>query len=199
MRARRAASPLPACRAGVTAAFALAGALVGVFTARIPALMDELRMSTLQLGVVLLLWGLGAVATMQALRWVVVRTGSAVVLRVAAPLGGVALAAIGCVPTFALLLAVVTAFGVTFGAVEVTAKEIGSPANSLRRADADAGPSTMDLSAHSPSAPPPDTRRRAGGRGPRRASRGGLNARRVRRFRPPGRRPSAAGRPVGVG
>jgi MFS family permease len=113
-------------RAGVTATFAVAGALVGVFTARIPALVDKLSMSTLQLGAVLFVWGLGAVATMQVLRLLLARVGSASVLRVAAPLYPVSLALVASAPTVELLMVDVATFGVAFGAVEVAANAQGS-------------------------------------------------------------------------
>ena len=109
-------------RVGVTAAFALVGGLVGVFTARIPALMDDMGLSNLRLGLLLLLWGLGAVVTMQTLRWLMPRTGSAPVLRAAAPLSAVTVALIGWAPTYSVLLAIITVFGMAFGAVEVAAK-----------------------------------------------------------------------------
>lgn len=106
--------------------FGYAGVLCGVFTARIPALMDQLAMSPTQLGAVLFLWGLGAVATMQALRWVMARTGSAAVLRVANPVYALALVLVAAAPTYGFLLAAVAGFGMGFGAVEVAAKAQGS-------------------------------------------------------------------------
>ena len=113
-------------RAGVTVAFGLAGALCGVFTARIPALMDKLTISPVELGGALLLWGLGAVGAMQALRWVMARTGSAPVLRVAAPVYALALVLVATSTNYGLLLAAVAVFGIGFGAVEVAAKAQGS-------------------------------------------------------------------------
>jgi MFS family permease len=113
-------------RAGVTVTFAVAGALVGVFTARIPALVDKLSMTTMQLGALLFVWGLGAVVTMQVLRPVMSRVGSACVLRVAAPLYAVSVALVASAPTFGLAMLEVAMFGVAFGAVEVSAKAQGS-------------------------------------------------------------------------
>ncbi|GIF69917.1 putative transporter y4wD [Asanoa ishikariensis] len=110
----------------MTAAFGLAGALCGVLTARIPALMDEHAISPSQLGGVLFLWGLGAVVSTQALRWVMARTGSAPVLRVAAPAYAMALALVACAPTYGTLLAAVTVFGMGLGAVDVAANSQGS-------------------------------------------------------------------------
>ncbi|GIF52107.1 fucose permease [Asanoa ferruginea] len=113
-------------RVGVTAAFALGGALCGVLTSRIPALMDELAISPSQLGGVLFVWGLGAVASTQALRWVMARTGSAPVLRVAAPLYASTLALVACAQSYGLLLAAVAVFGMGLGAVDVAANSQGS-------------------------------------------------------------------------
>jgi hypothetical protein len=95
----------------VTAAFGLGGALCGVLTARIPALMDELAISPGQLGAVLFLWGLGGVASTQVLRWVMARTGSAPVLRVAAPVYALALVLVAYAPTYGMLLAAIAVFG----------------------------------------------------------------------------------------
>ncbi|HEV7713044.1 MAG TPA: MFS transporter [Asanoa sp.] len=110
----------------MTAAFGLAGALCGVLTSRIPALMEELAISPSQLGGVLFVWGLGAVVSTQALRWVMARTGSAPVLRVAAPAYALALALVACAPTYGMLLAAVTVFGMGLGAVDVAANSQGS-------------------------------------------------------------------------
>jgi hypothetical protein len=63
---------------------------------------------------------------MQALRWLMPRTGSAPVLRAAAPLSAVTVALVGWAATYGVLLAVVTVFGMAFGALEVAAKAQGS-------------------------------------------------------------------------
>jgi MFS family permease len=109
-------------RMGVTLTFAFAGFLVGVFTARLPALVDKLTISTVQLGTVLFVWGLGGVVTMQVLRYLMARAGSATVLRIAAPVNAVSLTLVASASTYGLLLAAVALFGVAFGAVEVAAK-----------------------------------------------------------------------------
>jgi fucose permease len=129
---RRAPSrPVRRARMGVTLTFALAGFLVGVFTARIPALVDKLTISNVQLGTLLFVWGLGGVVTMQVLRYVMARAGSARVLRIAAPMYAVSLALVASASTYGLLLASMAAFGVTFGAVEVAAKVQGSEVERL--------------------------------------------------------------------
>jgi fucose permease len=113
-------------RAGVTLTFALAGGLVGAFTARIPALLDKLSISAFQLGIVLFVWGLGAILAMQALRFVMARVGSAPVLRAATPLCAVSVAMVASAPSYPLLLVEVGLFGVAFGAVDVAANAQGS-------------------------------------------------------------------------
>lgn len=113
-------------RLGVTVTFALAGGLVGVFTARIPALIEKLSISAGQLGVVLFVWGLGAICATQALRFVMARIGSACVLRSAAPLYAVCVLLVGFAPSYELLLLEVGLFGVAFGAVEAAANAQGS-------------------------------------------------------------------------
>jgi MFS family permease len=119
-------SDLRNARVGVTLTFALGGGLVGVFTARIPALVDKLTISTAQLSTVLFVWGLGAVCAMQALRFIVARTGSASLMRVAPPLYVLFVALVAFAPTYTLLLLDVGLFGVAFGAVEVAANAQGA-------------------------------------------------------------------------
>jgi MFS family permease len=111
---------------GVTLTFALAGGLLGVFTARIPALVDKLMMSPSQLGTALCVWGAGAIVTMQALRFVMARVGSASVLRVAAPLYALSVVLVAFAPTYGLLLFEVAMFGMAFSAVEAAALAQGS-------------------------------------------------------------------------
>jgi MFS family permease len=112
-------------RIAVTVTFGLAGALSGVLTARIPALMDEQALTPGRLGGVLFLWGLGAVASMQALRWIMTRIGSAAVLRAAAPAYAMTLALVACAPTYGTLLAAMAVFGMGLGAVDVAANAQG--------------------------------------------------------------------------
>jgi predicted MFS family arabinose efflux permease len=88
--------------------------------------MDRLAITPAQLGGVLFVWGLGAVAAMQALRWIMAAAGSAPVLRMAAPVYTLALAAVAAAPTYGTLLAAAAVFGLGFGAVEVSAKAQGA-------------------------------------------------------------------------
>jgi predicted MFS family arabinose efflux permease len=113
-------------RTGVTLTFALAGGLLGVFTARIPALVEKLTLSTAQLSTVLVVWGVGAIVITQALRFVMARVGSGSVLRIAAPLYPLSAALVASAPTYGLLLLGVATFGMAFSAIEVAAQAQGS-------------------------------------------------------------------------
>jgi hypothetical protein len=108
-------------RVAVTLTFALLGGLVGAFTARIPALVAALDLSSFRLGTALFVWGGGALVTMQALRFAITRIGTAWVLRAAIPLYPLSVALVSTAPTYQLLLLEIALFGVAFGAVEAAA------------------------------------------------------------------------------
>ncbi|GHH70709.1 MFS transporter [Streptosporangium violaceochromogenes] len=117
---------LRTARNGAILTFVLAGLLCGSMTVRIPALSDKLGLSEASVGVTLLVWGLGALVTMQAMRGVMARFGSRSVLRVGAPLCAITLALLALAPTFPLLLAAAGLFGMAFGAVDVAMNAQGS-------------------------------------------------------------------------
>ena len=96
---------LRAARTGAVLTFVLAGLLCGSMTVRIPALSDKLGLSEASVGVTLLVWGLGALITMQSMRGVMARFGSRSILRVAAPLTAITLALLAVAPSFPLVLA----------------------------------------------------------------------------------------------
>src|SRR3954466_9030637 len=102
---------LRTARTGAVLTFVLAGLLCGSMTVRIPALADKLGLSEGSIGVTLLVWGLGALITMQSMRGVMTRFGSRSILRVGAPLSAVALALLALAPTFPLLLVAAGLFG----------------------------------------------------------------------------------------
>ncbi|WP_026403885.1 MFS transporter [Actinomadura rifamycini] len=106
-------------RTGTFLTFALAGLLTGVWVARMPALAEKFGTSEGEVGIVVLVWGLGAVVAMQALRGVMARAGSRGALRVALPLTALAYAAVALAPTYWSLLAAVAAFGMTFGITDI--------------------------------------------------------------------------------
>ncbi|GLZ15119.1 MFS transporter [Actinomadura sp. NBRC 104425] len=106
-------------RLGSFLTFALAGMLCGVWTARMPALADEFRAGESGVGIVVLVWGLGALAAMQGLRGVMARTGSRGVLRVALPLTALTYALVALAPSYGVLLAAVALFGMAFGVTDI--------------------------------------------------------------------------------
>ncbi|GAA4127810.1 MFS transporter [Actinomadura keratinilytica] len=106
-------------RLGSFLTFALAGMLCGVWTARMPALADEFRTGESGVGIVVLVWGLGALAAMQGLRGVMARTGSRGVLRVALPLTALTYALAALAPSYGVLLAAVAVFGMAFGVTDI--------------------------------------------------------------------------------
>ncbi|WP_436760051.1 MFS transporter [Streptosporangium sp. V21-05] len=117
---------LRAARTGAVLTFVLAGLLCGSMTVRIPALSDKLGLSEASVGATLLVWGLGALVTMQSMRGVMTRFGSRSILRVAAPLTAITLALLAVAPSFPLVLAASGLFGMAFGAVDVAMNAQGS-------------------------------------------------------------------------
>ncbi|WP_440101672.1 MFS transporter [Streptosporangium sp. H16] len=117
---------LRTARTGAVLTFVLAGLLCGSMTVRIPALSDKLGLSAASVGATLLVWGLGALITMQSMRGVMTRFGSRSILRVAAPLTAITLALLAVAPSFPLALAASGLFGMAFGAVDVAMNAQGS-------------------------------------------------------------------------
>jgi MFS family permease len=117
---------LSRARSGTFLTFALAGLLTGVWVARMPALAGKFGTSESEIGIVVLIWGLGAIAAMQGLRTVMARAGSRTVLRVALPLTAVAYLLVALAPTYGLLLAAVAVFGMTFGITDIAMNAQGS-------------------------------------------------------------------------
>ncbi|MEU9834358.1 MFS transporter [Streptosporangium sp. NPDC048047] len=117
---------LRTARTGAVLTFVLAGLMCGSMTVRIPALSDKLGLSEASVGVTLLVWGLGALVTMQSMRRVMTRFGSRSVLRVGAPLCAATLALLAFAPTYPLLLVTAGLFGMAFGAVDVAMNAQGS-------------------------------------------------------------------------
>lgn len=113
-------------RTGSFLTFALAGLLTGVWVARMPALAAKFGTTEGEIGIVVLVWGLGAIAAMQALRGVMARAGSRTVLRVALPLTALSYVAVALAPTYGVLLAAVALFGMTFGITDIAMNAQGS-------------------------------------------------------------------------
>ncbi|GAA4234013.1 MFS family permease [Streptosporangium album] len=117
---------LRTARTGAVLTFLLAGLMCGSMTVRIPALSDKLGLSEGSVGVTLLVWGLGALITMQSMRGMMTRFGSRSILRVGAPLCAAALALLAFAPTFPTLLVAAGLFGMAFGAVDIAMNAQGS-------------------------------------------------------------------------
>jgi MFS family permease len=106
-------------RIGSAATFALAGALCAVWTVRIPALTDKLHLDPAGVGTAVLVWGIGAMITMQLARTAITRTGSRRTLLWAAPASAVLSAGVGIAPSFPWLLVAAALFGAAFGALDI--------------------------------------------------------------------------------
>ncbi|MEO3792619.1 MFS transporter [Nonomuraea sp. B10E15] len=117
---------LRGARYGAVLTFVLAGLMVGTMTVRIPALTDKLALSEAMVGTILLVWGLGALVTMQSMRRVMARAGSRAVLRISGPLTALSLVAVALAPDLPLLLAAVALFGMAFGVMDVAMNAQGS-------------------------------------------------------------------------
>jgi MFS family permease len=113
-------------RIGSFLTFALAGLLTGVWVARMPALAAKFGTTEGEIGIVVLVWGLGAIVAMQALRGVMARAGSRTVLRVALPLTALSYVAVALAPAYGVLLAAVALFGMTFGITDIAMNAQGS-------------------------------------------------------------------------
>ncbi|MEO3800904.1 MFS transporter [Nonomuraea sp. B1E8] len=117
---------LRGARYGAVLTFVLAGLMVGTMTVRIPALTDKLALSEAMVGTILLVWGLGALVTMQSMRRVMARAGSRAVLRISGPLTALSLVGVALAPDLPLLLVAVALFGMAFGVMDVAMNAQGS-------------------------------------------------------------------------
>lgn len=106
-------------RFGIAGTFALAGALCAVWTVRVPALKDKLGVSDGQLGLIVLAFGIGGIATMSLMGRLAARYGSRALLRITVPLSTIAVAAIGLSPNLATAVAAGLGFGLVFGITDV--------------------------------------------------------------------------------
>ncbi|MGI5167964.1 MFS transporter [Spirillospora sp. CA-253888] len=113
-------------RLGTFLTFALAGLLCGVWVARMPALAEKFHTSESDIGIVVLVWGLGAVVAMQGLRAVMNRYGSRPILRVALPLTALTYVGVALAPSYGLLLLAVALFGMSFGITDIAMNAQGS-------------------------------------------------------------------------
>ncbi|MER7504152.1 MFS transporter [Nonomuraea pusilla] len=117
---------LRTARYGAILTFVLSGLMVGTLTVRIPALTDKLGLSEASVGTILLVWGLGALVTMQSMRRVMALVGSGTVLRYGGPATAAGLVAVAFAPDLPWLLAAAAFFGMAFGTVDVAMNAQGS-------------------------------------------------------------------------
>ncbi|TDC68917.1 MFS transporter, partial [Actinomadura sp. GC306] len=117
---------LSRARTGTFLTFALAGLLIGVWVARLPALAAKFGTDESEIGIVVLVWGLGGITAMQALRGLMSRAGSRAVLRAALPLTSLAFAAVALAPSYGVLLGAVVLFGMAFGVTDIAMNAQGS-------------------------------------------------------------------------
>ncbi|MGW4792983.1 MFS transporter [Nonomuraea sp. NPDC004297] len=117
---------LRSARYGAVLTFVLAGLMVGTMTVRIPALTDKLGLTEAMVGTILLVWGLGALVTMQSMRRVMARVGSRTLLRAGGPLTALGLLGLALAPDLPLLMVAVAIFGMAFGTVDVAMNAQGS-------------------------------------------------------------------------
>jgi MFS family permease len=106
-------------RIGGTATFALSGALCAVWTVRIPALTDKLHLTPASVGTAVLVWGIGAMITMQLTQRAIARLGSRRTLLLSVPASTVLSAGVGIAPTYSWLLVAAALFGAAFGALDI--------------------------------------------------------------------------------
>ncbi|MGW0810357.1 MFS transporter [Nonomuraea sp. NPDC002799] len=106
-------------RTAVYLLFFLAGAAIGTWTARIPAIKEHLGLGDGQLSLALLAIAAGAVIGMTAVGRLVDRYGSSRVMIPAALLQGVVLVPPAYAPDLALLAGTLLAFGIVHGILDV--------------------------------------------------------------------------------
>jgi hypothetical protein len=111
--------PLRRTRLAVTAVFFAHGALFGTWAARIPAIRDELDLTTGELGLALLAGTIGGVGVLPIAGFVVARRGSRTMVVRGLPLFVVLLPALALAPSLPLLALALFAFGAAGGAVDV--------------------------------------------------------------------------------
>jgi MFS family permease len=107
-------------RIAISAAFFLAGAIVGAWTARIPAVRHHLHLSDMQLSVALLALAAGGLAGMRAVGAIVDRYGPRAAMVPTMLLLGGALAGVAFVPNLLALAAVLLLIGTLHGSLNTS-------------------------------------------------------------------------------
>ena len=113
-------SPFVRHRASVSVAFLLNGLMVGSWAPSIPAFKERHQLAESELGLMILLIGVGSLVTMPVTGAIIARTGSTGVLRVSSLLCTVLLPLALLAPSIALAVVALLAFGGGMGAMDVS-------------------------------------------------------------------------------
>jgi predicted MFS family arabinose efflux permease len=111
---------------GTAVVFAVSGALLGTWVSRLPATRDRLHASPAELGLVLLAPGLGSLVSMPSTGWLCRRFGSRTAVAITALPGCMVLFLLAVAPSLLTLGAVLFAFGLLYGAWDVSMNVQGS-------------------------------------------------------------------------
>ena len=112
--------------AGVSAMFFLNGALFGAWAARVPAVKERFQLSAEDLGFMLLLLGLGAIAFFPVAGWASDRIGAATVTRRIGWFYALSLILAGAAPSAWALAAALCFFGAMHGGMDVAMNAWGA-------------------------------------------------------------------------
>jgi predicted MFS family arabinose efflux permease len=111
---------------GTAVVFAVSGALLGTWVSRLPATRDRLHASPAELGLVLLAPGLGSLVSMPSTGWLCRRFGSRTCVAITALPGCAVLFLLAVAPSLATLGLALFAFGLLYGAWDVSMNVQGS-------------------------------------------------------------------------
>jgi len=111
---------------GTAVVFAVSGALLGTWVSRLPATRDRLHASPAELGLALLAPGLGSLVSMPSTGWLCRRLGSRTAVAVTALPGCAVLFLLAVAPSLVMLGVVLFAFGLLYGAWDVSMNVQGS-------------------------------------------------------------------------
>jgi predicted MFS family arabinose efflux permease len=111
---------------GTAVVFAVSGAMLGTWVSRLPATRDRLHASPAELGLVLLAPGLGSLVSMPATGWLCRRFGSRTAVTITALPCCAVIFVLAIVPSLPTLAAALFAWGLLFGAWDVSMNVQGS-------------------------------------------------------------------------
>ncbi|MER2535729.1 MAG: MFS transporter [Rhizobiaceae bacterium] len=106
-------------RHGVSAVFFMNGFITGSWAPQIPVVMGNLGISEFTLGLLILLFGLGAIASMSWCGYLIARHGATAVLRAFAVAGTISLLLVVLAPGLPLAAAAMILFGGVIGGMDV--------------------------------------------------------------------------------